>query len=83
MCLIGPPGPLGSKMGVMTHMVTFKKKIHFSTCAVSMTLKLLENTTFLKKTILKCFRMLNVLVHVSDRAPRTSWVKNGGRDPYG
>ena len=33
MCLVGPPGPLGSKMEVMTHVVNFLLKKYFSTCA--------------------------------------------------
>ena len=34
MCLVGPPGPLRSKMGVMTHVVNFYLKNTLSTCAV-------------------------------------------------
>ena len=36
MCLIGPPGPLGSKMEVMTHVVNFLfKKYTFLLAPVS------------------------------------------------
>ena len=84
MCLVWPPGPLRSKMEVMTHMVFFYLKKKTFLLALSLYAQVVRKYNISEENNSQMFSyMLNFVVPVSGRAPRTSRVKNGGQDPYG
>ena len=66
MCLVGPPGPLGSKMEVMTHMVN-KKNLKKNTflLALSLYTQAVRKYNISEEKISQMFSyMLNFLVCV-------------------
>ena len=64
MCLIGPPGPPGSQMGVMTHMVNFVLKKYTFLLALSHTQVVRKYNISEEKNYQMFSDMLNFLVCV-------------------